>query len=126
VLEERRSDELVDRRVGAYGLYTNPRPPSLASQIEGFGRVALQNYGECSLTTDMLAMCEERSREEDECHISPRHHPSRRRRMDGLGDVDRNRFTDLNWKDDVDGLRRHSDGKVDPEGAFSEQYRIAD
>jgi hypothetical protein len=34
VLEERRRDELVDRHAGVYGLNTNPRPPSLGSQIE--------------------------------------------------------------------------------------------
>jgi hypothetical protein len=43
-----------------------------------------------------------------------------------LGDGNGNRFADLNRVEDVDGLQRRSNGKVDPEGTFAEEYRFTD
>jgi hypothetical protein len=126
MLEGRRRYKLVDRHVGAYGLNTNSRHPSLKSQIEGFGRGALRESGRCSLTMDLLAKSEERSREDDEHHISQRDLPPRWRRVDGLGDGDENHFGGLNRNEAVDGQWRHNAGKDDQGGILFEEYRIAD
>jgi hypothetical protein len=86
--------------------------------------ITLQDHSGCNLSNDLLTMYEERSREDDERHLPPRNLLSRQGRVDGPGDSDGNRFADLNRDEDVDGLRRQSNGRADPEGTFPIGHRV--